>query len=94
MCTAPVALWVFSQNLNRAGLNSWRSANRSFVQSLKEALDKWDIVSGHVSEEVKTFYKAGPAGIPTQTAFSQSTRWPSLDADREQWLYSQSGKCL
>ena len=28
-------------------------------------------------------FKAGPAGIPTQTAFSQSTRWPSLDADRE-----------
>ena len=39
-------------------------------------------MSGHVSEEVKTFYKAGPAGIPTQTAFSQSTRWSSLDADR------------
>ena len=28
------------------------------------------------------FYAAGPAGIPTQTAFSQSTRWPSLDLDR------------
>jgi dihydroxy-acid dehydratase len=52
-------------------------------KTLKEALEKWDIVSGHVSEEVKTFFKAGPAGIPTQTAFSQSTRWPSLDADRE-----------
>jgi len=51
--------------------------------SLRDALDKWDIVSGHVSDAVKTFYKAGPAGIPTQTAFSQSTRWPSLDADRE-----------
>lgn len=34
-------------------------------------------------DAVKTFYKAGPAGIPTQTAFSQSTRYPSLDADRE-----------
>ena len=52
-------------------------------KTVKEALEKWDIVSGHVSEEVKTFFKAGPAGIPTQTAFSQSTRWPSLDADRE-----------
>ena len=49
--------------------------------SLEEALNKWDIV-GHPSESVKTFYKAGPAGIPTQTAFSQSTRWSSLDADR------------
>ena len=49
--------------------------------TLEEALNKWDIV-GRPSESVKTFYKAGPAGIPTQTAFSQSTRWSSLDADR------------
>jgi dihydroxy-acid dehydratase len=34
-------------------------------------------------EAVHTFFKAGPAGIPTQQAFSQSTRWPSLDLDRE-----------
>ena len=27
-------------------------------------------------------YSAGPGGIPTQTAFSQDTRWPSLDTDR------------
>jgi dihydroxy-acid dehydratase len=32
---------------------------------------------------VHTFFKAGPAGIPTQQAFSQSTRWESLDLDRE-----------
>ena len=32
--------------------------------------------------EVQTFYQAGPAGKPTQIAFSQSTRWPSLDTDR------------
>jgi dihydroxy-acid dehydratase len=49
---------------------------------MKQALEKWD-VAGRPSEEVKMFYKAGPAGIPTQTAFSQSTRWPSVDADRE-----------
>src|SRR5690606_18888211 len=34
------------------------------------------------SEAVRTFFKAGPAGIPTQVAFSQDTRWPSLDTDR------------
>lgn len=51
--------------------------------TLKEALDTWDIMRSP-SDEVKTFFKAGPAGIPTQTAFSQSTRWPSLDADRAQ----------
>jgi len=31
---------------------------------------------------VKEFYRAGPAGIPTQEAFSQSTRWDTLDDDR------------
>lgn len=49
--------------------------------TLKDALDEWDIKRSP-SEEVKTFYQAGPAGIPTQTAFSQNTRWPSLDDDR------------
>ena len=67
--------------LNRAGLIH---ANLPTVHSktMGEALKKWDIAS-QPSEAVKTFYKAGPAGIPTQTAFSQSTRWPSVDADRE-----------
>ena len=50
--------------------------------SIKDALQKWDIMTTD-DESVKTFYKAGPAGIPTQTAFSQNTRWSSLDADRE-----------
>lgn len=50
-------------------------------KSLKEALDVWDI-KRNPSDAVKTFYMAGPAGIPTQVAFSQSTRWPSLDTDR------------
>ena len=33
--------------------------------------------------KIAEFYQAGPAGIPTQEAFSQATRWPSLDTDRE-----------
>jgi len=67
--------------LNRAGLIH---ANLPTVHSktMGEALKKWDIAN-QPSEAVKTFYKAGPAGIPTQTAFSQSTRWPSVDVDRE-----------
>ena len=48
----------------------------------KEGFAQWDIMQTQ-DDAVKTFYKAGPAGIPTQTAFSQSTRWSSLDADRE-----------
>ncbi len=50
--------------------------------SMKEVLDKWDIMRSPTPEVVE-FYKAGPAGIPTQEAFSQATRWPSLDGDRE-----------
>ena len=50
--------------------------------SFKEALDTWD-VARQPSDAVKTFYMAGPAGIPTQVAFSQATRWPSLDVDRK-----------
>ena len=36
----------------------------------------------HRTPAVHKFYSAGPAGIPTQVAFSQDTRWPSLDDDR------------
>ncbi|AFU99860.1 dihydroxy-acid dehydratase [Simiduia agarivorans] len=51
--------------------------------TLAEGLAKWDIVqTGDAA--VAEFFKAGPAGIPTQTAFSQATRWPSPDGDREQ----------
>ena len=50
-------------------------------KTLKDALDEWDIARAP-SAEVQTFYRAGPAGIATQVAFSQATRWPSLDTDR------------
>ena len=51
------------------------------AKTMKEALAQWDITQTQ-DEAVKTFYMAGPAGIPTQVAFSQNTRWPSLDMDR------------
>jgi dihydroxy-acid dehydratase len=50
--------------------------------TLKEALDKWDLMR-NPSSAVLEFFRAGPAGIPTQTAFSQATRWASVDADRD-----------
>jgi len=65
--------------------------------TLKEALDKWDVMRNPAPEVVE-FYQAGPAGIPTQTAFIQDTRWPSLDRDRAEGCirnfenaYSQEG---
>ncbi len=67
--------------LDRGGLIN---SNLPTVHSktMKEALKTWDIMQSPTPEVIE-FYKAGPAGIPTQTAFSQSTRWPSLDGDRE-----------
>ena len=51
--------------------------------SLEQALDQWDIKRDTCTAEAKEFFRAGPAGIPTQVAFSQSTRWDTLDDDRE-----------
>ncbi|MEJ2043550.1 MAG: dihydroxy-acid dehydratase [Reinekea sp.] len=51
------------------------------ADTLGEALSQWDIMQNN-DAAVAEFYKAGPAGVPTQEAFSQSTRWPTLDGDR------------
>jgi dihydroxy-acid dehydratase len=67
------------------------------TKTLKDALDQWDIAR-NPSVEVQTFYRAGPAGVPSQVAFSQKSRWPSLDIDRAEGCirsavnaYSQEG---
>ncbi|MBB3103476.1 dihydroxy-acid dehydratase [Azomonas macrocytogenes] len=49
--------------------------------TLGAALEKWDVVVNQ-DAAVQTFFKAGPAGIPSQEAFSQNERWASLDLDR------------
>jgi dihydroxy-acid dehydratase len=66
--------------LDRAGVLDTRVPT-VYGDSLKAALDEWDIMR-NPSPEVVEFYKAGPGGVPTQVAFSQSARWPSLDGDR------------
>ncbi|WP_374012305.1 dihydroxy-acid dehydratase [Pseudoxanthomonas koreensis] len=66
--------------LARAGLLD-TSVPTVHARTLGEAIAKWDVATT-ADEAVHTFFKAGPAGIPTQTAFSQATRWPSLDTDR------------
>ena len=52
------------------------------AKTMKDALDEWDIAR-NPSDVVKTFYMAAPGGVPTQVAFSQAARWPSLDLDRK-----------
>ncbi|MGE0080268.1 MAG: dihydroxy-acid dehydratase [Thiohalomonadaceae bacterium] len=49
--------------------------------SLGAALEKYDVRRTR-DEAVKTFYRAAPGNVPTQTAFSQDKRWPELDLDR------------
>jgi dihydroxy-acid dehydratase len=82
--------------LERAGL---LDAGTRTVHSptMGEAIRAWDIRETR-SPEVHEFFRAGPAGIPTQQAFSQSTRWPSVDDDRmegcirsAEHAYSQDG---
>ncbi|MDR9438999.1 MAG: dihydroxy-acid dehydratase [Halomonas sp.] len=66
--------------LDRAGVLDTRVPT-IYGDSLAAALEQWDIMRSP-SPEVVEFYKAGPGGIPTQEAFSQAARWPSLDGDR------------
>jgi len=65
--------------------------------TLADALQRWDIMQSD-DDAVRQLFKAGPAGIPTTEAFSQSTRWPSLDTDRKsgcirnhEFAYSSEG---
>jgi len=82
--------------LDRAGLLD-TSCPTVHAPTMADALKQWDIVqTGDTA--VAEFFRAGPAGIPTQVAFSQATRWPNLDADRVngcirslEHAYSQEG---
>ncbi|GAB3676027.1 dihydroxy-acid dehydratase [Salinisphaera aquimarina] len=67
--------------LDRAGLID-TSLPTIHAPTLADALARWDIMR---SEDIMAgeLYRAGPGGIPTQTAFSQSARWEALDTDRE-----------
>ncbi|MBW9256551.1 MAG: dihydroxy-acid dehydratase [Candidatus Thiodiazotropha sp. (ex. Lucinisca nassula)] len=66
--------------LDRAGLIK-REVPTVYAKSLAEALDSWDVIRTE-EEMVQTRYLAAPGGVPTQVAFSQEARWPSLDLDR------------
>ena len=67
--------------LDRGGLVH-RNTGTVHAATIGQAIDKLD-VKGSVSAEVKEFYRAAPAGIRTTVPFSQSSRYPDLDVDRE-----------
>ncbi len=65
--------------LDRAGLLH-RDTRTVHSPTIGDALDRFDIMKSSGRHE---FYKASPGGIPTTIAFSQDTRYESLDLDRE-----------
>ena len=82
--------------LDRAGLLH-RDLPTVHSQTMAEALEKYDVARSQ-DEAVRTFFRAGPGGVPTQVAFSQDKRWPTLDIDRahgcirdKAHAYSQDG---
>jgi dihydroxy-acid dehydratase len=82
--------------LSRAGLLHTDVRNVLGL-SMAELIAQYDVAL-NPSDDVKKFYSAGPAGIPTTVAFSQDCRWPSLDVDRKEGCirtkenaYSQDG---
>lgn len=82
--------------LDRAGL--LRNQTRTVLgMTMQAQLARYDIMQTD-DEAVRTFFRAGPAGIRTTQAFSQDTRWKTLDDDREngcirsrEFAYSQDG---
>jgi len=63
-----------------------RDAATVHAPTLGAAIDQWDVMRNGDSA-VHRFFSAAPGGVPTQEAFSQHCRYPSLDLDR-------SGGCI
>ena len=66
--------------LDRGGLLN-RDCRNVLRLTMAETLERFDVARTS-DEAVKTMYRAGPAGIRTTEAFSQSCRWDELDLDR------------
>jgi dihydroxy-acid dehydratase len=82
--------------LDRAGLIH-RDCPTVLYPTMGEQLGCCD-VKRNADKAVHDFYRAAPGGVPTQVAFSQSRRYPTLDLDRKggcirdkQNAYSQDG---
>jgi dihydroxy-acid dehydratase len=67
--------------LDRAGLLH-RNLPTVHAPTIGDAIDQWDITIS-TSNTARELYSAAPGGVPTQVAFSQASRWESLDIDRE-----------
>ncbi|HTT98815.1 MAG TPA: dihydroxy-acid dehydratase [Rhizomicrobium sp.] len=98
---APSKSDVHMEDVHRAGgimailgeLDRAKLLNRDVVtihgESLPATLSKWDVRQTN-DENVRSFYRAAPGGIPTQTAFSQDRRYDYLDMDRKNGVIRSS----
>ncbi|MFT8736908.1 MAG: dihydroxy-acid dehydratase [Zymomonas mobilis] len=68
--------------LDRAGLINTSLAT-IHSPTLGASLEEWDISRNSCSDSARFFYRAAPGGVPTQQAFSQSSRYNELDTNRE-----------
>ncbi|MFC0179620.1 dihydroxy-acid dehydratase [Thorsellia kenyensis] len=82
--------------LDRAGLLD-TNVHTVLGTTMAEQLKAYDIKLTQ-DEHIKSFFRAGPAGIRTTEAFSQDCRFDTLDDDRQngcirekQYAYSQDG---
>ena len=79
-CIAPAASWAFSAN-STARVSSIATSRWCTRESLEHALSRNDI-KRTASDATRDFFAAAPGGVPTQVAFSQASRYESLDEDR------------
>ena len=76
----PVASWGILGELDRAGLLH-NQVPTVHAKTLEDALNQWDVMRNN--DPGGSHLLSGRAGRHSyQEAFSQSTRWPSLDLDR------------
>ena len=68
--------------LDRGGMIE-RGGGCVHAPTIGDAIQQWDL-AGNPSPEVIRFYSAGPAGVPSQQAFSQDCRYDEPDSDRAQ----------
>jgi dihydroxy-acid dehydratase len=66
--------------LERAGLINC-SVPTVHSTTIGGAIDRWD-VRRTSSDDVRTFYRAAPGGVPTTIAFSQNQRFDEVDLNR------------
>ncbi|MGB3111152.1 MAG: dihydroxy-acid dehydratase [Psychrobacter alimentarius] len=67
--------------LDRAGLLK-TDVPTIHSNTMKEAIDKWDIMNP-ANHEARARFLAAPGGVRTTEAFSQSKEWSNLDVNRE-----------